>query len=74
MKITIVGDNNNMRNIIKNVVNDLEISDIDIVSGDENKYSIKYYPALIINNVILDDASKLDYNDLKKIILESVRT
>lgn len=74
MRITIVGENKKIRRKINNIVNDLEISDIDIVSDDESKYSIKHYPAIIINNVMLDDASKLNYNDLKSIILEFEET
>lgn len=70
MKITIVGDSNNLKNKINDVVNDLQISNASIVNGDETKYSIKHCPAIIINNVVMDDACKLNYNDLKNIIIQ----
>lgn len=74
MKITIIGDSKKLKNKINDVVNDLEISDASIVIGDETKYSIKYCSAIIINNVVMDDASKLNYNDLKNIIIQFMET
>lgn len=74
MKITIVGDNKKLKSKINDVVNDLEISDASIVIGDETKYSIKHCPAIIINNVVMDDACKLNYNDLKNIIIQFMET
>lgn len=74
MKITIVGGNKKLKRKINDVVNDLEISDADIVIGDETKYSIKHGPAIIINNVVMDDACELNYNDLKNIIIQFMET
>lgn len=70
MEITLVGNNEKLKNKINDVVNDLEISNANIVIGDEKKYCIKHCPAVIINNVVMDDASKLNYNDLKNIIIQ----
>lgn len=74
MKITIVGENKKLKSKINDVVNDLEISDANIVIGDETEYCIKHCPAVIINNVVMDDASKLNYNDLKNIIIQFMET
>lgn len=63
-----------IKNKINDVVNDLEISNVDIVLRDKTKYSIKHCPAIIINNVVMDDASSLNYNDLKNIIIQFMET
>ncbi len=74
MKITIIGKNKLIKNEIKNIINDFKIKDVKIIDNKFDKYKIKYTSAIIIDNVLIDDANKLTYNEIKNVIYQFIET
>lgn len=74
MKITIIGKNKLIKNKIKNIINDFKIKDVEIIDNKFDKYKIKYTSAIIIDNVLIDDANKLTYNEIKNVIYQFIET
>ncbi len=74
MKITIIGKNKLIKNEIKNIINDFKINDVEIIDNKFDKYKIKYTSAIIIDNVLIDDANKLTYNEIKNVIYQFIET
>lgn len=74
MKITIIGKNKKINDEINNIVNDLNIKDVQILSNDNIKYNIKYTSAIIIDNVLIKDTSILSKDDIKNIIYQFIET
>lgn len=74
MKITIIGKNKLIKNEIKNIINDFKIKDVEIIDNKFDKYKIKYISAIIIDNVLIDDANKLTYNEIKNVIYQFIET
>ena len=74
MKITIIGKNRLIKNEIKNIINDFKLKDVEIIDNKFDKYKIKYTSAIIIDNVLIDDANKLTYNEIKNVIYQFIET
>ncbi len=73
MKIQIVGSNEKINKQINTIINDLTKQRIEVVF-DQVKFNIKYPPAMIIDNVLVDDLAKLTTNELKNVILQFFET
>ena len=74
MKITILGKNKLIKKEINNIINDLKLKDVEIIDNKFDKYKIKYTSAIIIDNVLIDDANKLTYNEIKNVIYQFIET
>ncbi len=74
MKITILGKNKLIKRELKNIINDLKLTDVEIINNENNKYNIKYTSAIIIDNVLIDDANDLSYNEMKNVIYQFIET
>lgn len=73
MKIQIVGNNKLLEKRIHDVINSLPNIDVEIVN-DEVKLNIKRHPAIIIENVLIDDINELSTSELKNVILQFFET
>lgn len=73
MKIKIVGNNKNIQEKLNNIIKTLPNSSIEIVN-DEVKFNIKRNPAIIIDNVLIDDVNELSTSELKTVILQFFET
>ena len=73
MKIQIVGSNKKCKTKIDKIIKDLpETTTVEELKKD--KFNIKYPPAMIIDNVLVDDISELSTTELKNIILQFFET
>lgn len=73
MKIQIVGSNKILEDKINDIIVNLPNATIEIVS-DRVKFNIKKHPAIIIENVLIDDINELSTNELKNVILQFFET
>lgn len=73
MKIQIVGCNKAFKKEFNNIINDLRFNQIELVF-ESSKFNIKKCPAMIIDNVLVDDLSKLSTSELKNVILQFFET
>lgn len=73
MKIKIVGNNKNIQERLNNIIKTLPNASIEIVN-DEVKFNIKRNPAIIIDNVLIDDVNELSTSELKTVILQFFET
>ena len=74
MKITILGKNKLIKKEINNLINDLKLTDVEVINNENNKYNIKYTSAIIIDNVLIDDANELSYTEMKNVIYQFIET
>lgn len=74
MKITILGKNRLIKKEINNIINDLKLTDVEVINNENNKYNIKYTSAIIIDNVLIDDANELSYTEMKNVIYQFIET
>ena len=74
MRITIIGKDKKVKQEINNIVHDLKLTDVIITNNKDDKYNIKYTSAIIIDNVLIDDANKLTYNEMKNVIYQFIET
>ncbi|CDB28584.1 unknown [Firmicutes bacterium CAG:582] len=74
MKITILGKNKLIKKEINNIINDLKLTDVEVINNENNKYNIKYTSAIIIDNVLIDDANELSYTEMKNVIYQFIET
>ena len=74
MRITIIGKDKKVKQEINNIVHDLKLTDVIITNNKDDKYNIKYTSAIIIDNVLIDDANKLTYNEIKNVIYQFIET
>lgn len=74
MKITILGKNKLIKKEINNIINDLKLTDVEVINNENNKYNIKYTSAIIIDNVLIDDANELSYTEMKNVIYQFTET
>lgn len=74
MKITILGKNKLIKKEINNIINDLKLTDVEVINNENNKYNIKYTSAIIIDNVLIDDANELSYAEMKNVIYQFIET
>ena len=74
MKITILGKNKLIKKEINNIINDLKLTDVEVINNENNKYNIKYTSAIIIDNVLIDDAKELSYKEMKNVIYQFIET
>lgn len=74
MKITIIGKDKKVKNEINNIVNDLKLTNVIIINNKDIKYNIKYTSAIIIDNVLINDANNLSYNEMKNVIYQFIET
>lgn len=74
MKITIIGKDKKIKNEINNIVNDLKLTNVIIINNKDIKYNIKYTSAIIIDNVLINDANNLSYNEMKNVIYQFIET
>ena len=72
MKITILGKNKLIKKEINNIINDLKLTDVEVINNENNKYNIKYTSAIIIDNVLIDDANELSYTEMKNVIYQFI--
>ncbi len=73
MKIQIVGSNKILEDKINDIIVNLPNATMEIVS-DRVKFNIKKHPAIIIENVLIDDINELSTNELKNVILQFFET
>ena len=59
---------------INNIINDLKLTDVEVINNENNKYNIKYTSAIIIDNVLIDDANELSYTEMKNVIYQFIET
>lgn len=74
MRITIIGKDKKVKQEINNVVHDLKLTDVIITNNKDDKYNIKYTSAIIIDNVLIDDAKELSYKEMKNVIYQFIET
>lgn len=74
MKITIIGKDKKVKQEINNIVHDLKLTDVIITNNKDDKYNIKYTSAIIIDNVLIDDAKELSYKEMKNVIYQFIET
>lgn len=74
MKIMILGKNKLIKKEINNIINDLKLTDVEVINNENNKYNIKYTSAIIIDNVLIDDANELSYTEMKNVIYQFIET
>lgn len=74
MKITIIGKDKKVKQEINNIVHDLKLTDVIITNNNDIKYNIKYTSAIIIDNVLIDDAKELSYKEMKNVIYQFIET
>ena len=74
MRITIIGKDKKVKQEINNIVHDLKLTDVIITNNKEDKYNIKYTSAIIIDNVLIDDAKELSYKEMKNVIYQFIET
>ena len=74
MKITILGKNKLIKKEINNIINDLKLTDVEVINNENNKYNIKYTSAIIIDNALIDDANELSYTEMKNVIYQFIET
>ena len=74
MKITILGKNKLIKKEINNIINDLKLTDVEVINNENNKYNIKYTSTIIIDNVLIDDANELSYTEMKNVIYQFIET
>lgn len=74
MRITIIGKDKKVKQEINNIVHDLKLTDVIITNNKDNKYNIKYTSAIIIDNVLIDDAKELSYKEMKNVIYQFIET
>ena len=74
MRITIIGKDKKVKQEINNIVHDLKLTDVIITNNKDDKYNIKYTSAIIIDNVLIDDAKELSYKEMKNVIYQFVET
>lgn len=73
MKIQIVGSNKILEDKINDIIVNLPNATMEIVS-DRVKFNIKKHPAIIIENVLIDDINELSTSELKNVILQFFET
>jgi|GEM_PF-6693793 hypothetical protein len=74
MRITIIGKDKKVKQEINNIVHDLKLTDVIITNNKDDKYKIKYTSAIIIDNVLIDDAKELSYKEMKNVIYQFIET
>ena len=74
MRITIIGKDKKVKQEINNIVHDLKLTDVIITNNKDDKYNIKYTSAIIIDNVLIDDAKELSYKEMKNVIYQFIQT
>ncbi len=74
MRITIIGKDKKVKQEINNIVHDLKLTDVIITNNKDDKYNIKYTSAIIIDNVLIDDAKELSYKEMKNVIYQFIET
>ena len=74
MRITIIGKDKKVKQEINNIVHDLKLTDVIITNNKDDKYTIKYTSAIIIDNVLIDDAKELSYKEMKNVIYQFIET
>ena len=74
MRITIIGNDKKVKQEINNIVHDLKLTDVIITNNKDDKYNIKYTSAIIIDNVLIDDAKELSYKEMKNVIYQFIET
>lgn len=72
MKIRIVGNNDELEKKINNITHYLP--DVTLEVSDELKLNIKKTPAIIIENVLIDNINELSDFELKNVILQFFET
>ncbi len=76
MKIRLVGSKHHEKDMMKRVLKNLncsaEIEEIPL--KNKNKYHIKHTPAIIIDNVVVSENSKLSMRELKNIVIQFMET
>lgn len=72
MKVRLVGSKGKDKKIIDDIIKSFDCSiDIEEISLiDKDKYNIKHTPAIIIENVVIDDLNELSKNELSDIIYQ----
>lgn len=73
MKIQIVGCNENEEKKFKEIIKNLPNVTTQVLENS-CKFNIKYPPAMIIDNVVVDDIGSLSTNELKNVILQFFET
>lgn len=74
MRITIIGKDKKVKQEINNIVHDLKLTDVIITNNKDDKYNIKYTSAIIIDNVLIDNAKELSYKEMKNVIYQFIET
>lgn len=76
MNIKLIGSKGNEKEIINKIVNDLNCSCSieEVKEQDKDKYNIKHLPAIIIDNVVVSEDSKLSTNEIKNVIFQFIET
>lgn len=76
MKIKLVGSKEEDRQLIKEVLHNLNCCvDIEEINEENKfKYHIKHTPAIIIDNVVISEDSKLSKNELRCVIQQFLET
>ena len=74
MRITIIGKDKKVKQEINNIVHDLKLTDVIITNNKDDEYNIKYTSAIIIDNVLIDDAKELSYKEMKNVIYQFIET
>lgn len=74
MRITIIGKDKKVKQEINNIVHDLKLTDVIITNNKDDKYNIKYTSAIIIDNVLIDDAKELSYKEMQNVIYQFIET
>lgn len=73
MKIQIVGSNKKIEDKINDIIVNLPNVTMEVVNKLE-KLNINKYPAIIIENVLVDDINILSKSELKNVILQFFET
>lgn len=75
MKIRLIGSKDDDKKKLHEVVKDLNYN-FSIIEDDNYKvkYHIKHTPAIIVENVIITDYSKLSVKELKSVLIQFIET
>lgn len=76
MKIRLIGSKDDDKKKLHEVVKDLNYN-FSIIDVDDNykvKYHIKHTPAIVVENVVITDYSKLSIKELKNVLIQFIET
>lgn len=76
MKVILVGSKHHekdmMKRVLKNLDCSVEIEEIPL--RHKSKYHIKHTPAIIIDNIVVSEDSRLSMSELKNIVIQFMET